>query len=475
MRSKFEEIKELNPLILLRISLKINEMKPSLAKSLLVREFYKYVFENLENEKLTTKAKIFSVWSQISKEGQFNNFNLKLNKLLKEIRNNVEEYDRGVILSLLNGLQYLKDSSQTNETLEEIIDILLMTIDYRADNLKYEFVLKIIECLNNIDSEKVLNTEKITKIIEYLTRNVPIDRSNILLPLFKIMRKHKYNDVAQIEKLFNLIVDRSIIYKLPVNDNLESFKSVISNNLGESYLQVADKNMIEELNIRNDNATPRKIIENLIKSMFFGNDKSNETSDKFFQVLTDFIKNEKELSKLKYVICETADKMIYLKNYKENVTNLVFETVKSHLNQFENINLNLKIVIFINLMKYQTFNQNQTDMFRDIKNVVNKSQDFKNRILNVLLGELSDERSHINKSMYLKLVPYIKELVQSEGFLESNPKVLQNLLLINYEYIDKSKLEDLDMDVFIRIADNLHEKNPNLKMMLNTAKVMRLV
>ena len=38
MKSKIDEIKELTPLILLRVSMKVNEMRPSIAKSILTNE-----------------------------------------------------------------------------------------------------------------------------------------------------------------------------------------------------------------------------------------------------------------------------------------------------------------------------------------------------------------------------------------------------------------------------------------------------
>jgi hypothetical protein len=478
LKSKYPEFSTLPGMSLMRISYKVSNMRNSVFKGFLANEIAKHVFNIMADEKLGIKAKVFVYWSKLSHQLPLTDYTQKLQVLLKDIRGQIENYDQNIILSLLNGLTYFDDNYLTNETLKEICDILSMTIKHRVDSIRFEFVTKVINYLNEIEGEKSVTNEHLQVWIDYLISAIPSERGFSIVPIFKLMKRHRYEDKAQIEKLYNIILEKQNISRLQADENTDAFRTTVKFVLGQSALDALHNTLIEDLKNKTENDNYRNVIYNLQKAVMFSQG-TNEVADKIYQNLANLVNAaDFQFPKLRPLLAEvTKNGGQYLRTYRDNTTDLILNKICSNLEELVNWHPMQKLVMLMFVIELPLHNPEQFDKFKNIKQAILKDIDTQSRFLNLVINELQDEKMKLNKNIHNRLHTTIREFVNNKEYIEKNDKkLLQQLLMINYYFSIQSRKDvEVENDSFVKLADSLKENNPELKVTMQAGKLIRLV
>jgi hypothetical protein len=479
VKSKYPEFSTLAANHLLRISFRLTHLRQSGFKAMLTSEISKYVFDSIANEKLSTKAKAFAYWSKLSHDLLLTDYTFKLQNLLKDIRSQIENYDQVVILNLLSGLTYFDDSNMGNEALKEICDILTMTIKHRVDSIRHDFVMKVISYINDIEQERAVKVEHLETWIDYLTSNVPSERGFFSLPIFRLIRKHRYEDKARIEKLYNVLAEKQNVVKIHADENTEAFRSSVRFTLGESAIENLHNSIIEELKSRQDtlNTNARVSVHNLTKALMF-TQTTNETSDKIHEGLINIINSlEVELSRLRPLLVEVAKNSQHLRSYRESITDAILKKLTSNIDKINAWGPSQKINLILFTMELPLITAEQNNQFKTLRSAVLNDVALQSRFVNIVANELPSGKINFNKNFMHRLVNTIREFTTNKEFIDAySKKLLSSLILINYYYTVQNRRTDQgNNNDFIRLADSLKENNPDLKVMQPGGKLLRLV
>jgi hypothetical protein len=479
LKSKYPEFPTLPTNSLQRISYKLMNLKQSPFKAGLSTEISKHIFNLIADEKLSTKAKIFSYWSKLSSDLFLADYTQKLQILLKDIRGQIENYDQNIIQSLLNGLIYFEDTGLANETLKEICDILTMTIKHRVDSIRYEFVLRVIKSLNEIEYERAVTHEHLQTWIDYLINNIPAERGQNVVPIFRLMRRHKYEDKAQVEKLYNILAEKSSVIRLQADENTDAFRNVVKSVLGQSAVDGLHNTVLDELKNKTESNTAKGLLINLQKAVIFSQANTNEVADKIFQNLAASVNNtELIIPKFRPIFQEIARNSQYLRAYRDQVVDLILNKLVTNLSNLEQASPPQRIATLINIMEFPLFTQDHHNNFKTLKQAVLKDVDIQGRFLNMFINELQDGNLNLSKNLHNRLHSTVRDFVTNRDFIERNGKaILRQLITINYYFTNQNRknIEISDNDSFVKLADNLKDIYPDLKVMTPAGKIIRLV
>ncbi|KAL4510475.1 hypothetical protein ABPG72_004629 [Tetrahymena utriculariae] len=166
-----------------------------------------------------------------------------------DLKEKLDSLNESNVLNILQGYQYLIYSSFPQDLLEEIKDMIIVTVKHHPNNMKSVYLLDYIELITQFNKKKKTDVAKMNILIKELTKRITEKDEHLLH--YRIDKIIQYCDRY-------IRANSSIIVEL-----CKQYEIQIKNHFNQSLLELASKKV------------PLENFDSLLES-FFGNKNSQE-------------------------------------------------------------------------------------------------------------------------------------------------------------------------------------------------------
>lgn len=435
----------------------------------LTRDF----FQLLSGERLFNKTKAFAVLAKLDSQNPYVGLYMKLSNLLKEIRAQAENHDQFSILSLIEGLAYYEDASKP-DTLRELYDIVTMTIKHQPENIRSDFILDFMNYAAQIKRDNKMTEDHLKTLLDYTLNSIRSAYENNqrtpnvkkLIPVFTLMRKHKFADKELAAQFFELVLPRLLF--LPEYSDIKSIRFVLTRVLGEDYVSKVEEEvpskLREELDKSDNNI--KNIMALMYKaSAFVRGDKLSEVFDYGISLIDKNLESNNSpffiLTLIEYYVMKMQE-FLPLTSKLKIVETLLNRIDVEKLDDMKNAHR------FVNALAELHIPKDKEDLRKKVNDLIKKLSEetiFKKTLVSNL-HRLSEGDTYISNSTIYKNLSFMRELIKNEEFMQTNDRIIEKLISSAFNFLynldSESNISSEAITTIMSFADHVHNVHPHL-------------
>lgn len=432
-------------------------------------------------ERPISKARILNTLCRIDSIDPLLNISPKIRTMIKSIREDLEQFDTASILQITEAMIYCEDFSK-NDLLREINDVVFMTVTHNADNIYPDFFVRYLENHAKIRTDSGITHDHLKVFLEFYLKNKKpeeIRNARNLMNIFHIMKKCRFYEKDILEQFYDLTLNVIPIY--PIDENLFSYRFLVTNHLGETHLnKVQELVQTEVTNIMSDTSKRDNTIlmlNNFAKLCFFHS--KPEIIENCYITLKASLKASSFKNFIKIL-------EVYIENVQEHLKpqyrdGLVEEIIARIDLEAENIQLS-KLYIYLNECLISRENEELKKKIASYTQIISEKPIFKNSFIRSFENQtnINNRFMPITNLSFSKYLYLLRESIKDQEFILTKEKtIILNILQTAYNIVKQNKgesnISDDLLTSFFRIGNEIVIKYPNALISLNPNRLSSFI
>ena len=429
------------------------------------------------NEKILQKARILNVFCKIDYLDPLLNLSSKIRSLIKMITSEMDQMDSATILPVVDAMIYWDDYSKI-DFLKEINDLVSTTITHSADSIYPDFFVRYLEAFSKIKGDSGLSADHLRAFFDFYLKNKKpeeIKNARNLVCFFLVMRKCKFFEKEYMEQFFDITVNQ--IPFIQIDENLIAYRSLVTNHLGETYLQkLREVIKSDGSKVLSDTSKQGNVVlmfNNFAKLCFFDCDKEI-VEEAFKQVKTALAAADPKNSSR--VLSSYVDKVQDF--IKPHFRDAIVAEILNKIDPKAENQAFARLYIYINECLVSRENEELKKKIQTYTSALSEHEQFKNGFMRMFesLTHQNDGTTPITNLSFSRYIILLKDSIKDEAFIVNKDKsIILNILQTTFNIIklnkQDSKISEDLLNSFLRVGNDIVTKYPNTLMTINIQRL----